>query len=117
MNNYIKKLPTEPTFRQNGLNGYNFDLECKDISLSYEDVFKGHDKYCKNKESYTIYYVSDGNGTFCINDEKVFVNKGEIIEVPPNTEFVFAGNMKLLLIMSPAFKLENDILGKDNDLY
>ena len=40
-----------------------------------------------------------------------------MIEIAPNTEFVFAGKMKLLLIMSPAFRMQDGIDGKDNDLY
>lgn len=117
MSKYKKRLPIEPSFKQEGLNGYNFNLDCKEISLSVEDVFKGHDKYYKNKESSKIYYVLDGKGIFSINNEKIIVSKGELIEIPANTEYVFAGKMKLLMIMSPAFKPENDVFGKENDLY
>lgn len=117
MSKYIKKLPTEPHFQQQGLTGYNFDLECKDISLSYEDVFKGHDTYDKNDYSSKIYYVLEGEGTFVINNEKMQVKKGDVVEVPKGANFVFAGKMKMLLIMSPAFRLGDDIRGEENDLY
>lgn len=117
MSKYIKKLSEEPSFKQQGLTGYNFDLECKDISLSYEDVFKGHDTYDKNYYSSKIYYVLEGDGTFRIDDEKVEVKKGDVIEVPKGTNFVFAGKMKLLLIMSPGFRPQDDIHGEENDLY
>lgn len=117
MSKYIKKLPTEPSFSQEGLNGYNFNLDCKEISLSFEDVFKGHDLYDTNNYSSKIYYVLDGNGVFCINDEKMEVTKGDVIEVPKGAEFVFAGKMKMLLIMSPGFRPQDDIHGRANDLY
>lgn len=114
---YIKRLPNEPSFSQEGLNGYNFDLDCEEITISVEDVFKGHDKYHTNKRSNKIYYVLDGEGKFSI-DGKIFdVKKGEVIEIKPNTEFVFAGKMKLLLIMAPGFREEDGFDGKDNDLY
>ena len=117
MSKYIKKLPIEPSFEQEGLTWYNFDLECKDISLSFEDVFKGHDKYDKNFYSSKIYYVLEGNGTFCIENEKMEVKQGDVVEVPKGANFVFAGKMKMLLIMSPAFRPQDDIHGEDNDLY
>ncbi len=117
MNKYKKVLPKEPSFSQEGLKGYNFNLDIKDISISLEEVFKGHDKYHTNVHSTKIYYCLEGNGIFCIAGEKINIEKGEMIEIAPNTEFVFAGKMKLLLIMSPAFRMQDGIDGKDNDLY
>ncbi len=117
MNKYIRKLPEEPSFKQNGLNGYNFELDCKEITISVEDVFKGHDKYHTNIRSSKIYYVLEGNGIFCINGERFEVHQGEVIEIKPNTKFVFAGKMKLLLIMAPGFRAEDGIEGEKNDLY
>ena len=117
MKDYIKKIPNEPLFKQNGLNGYKFNLENKDIGIVIEDCFKGHDKYTINKVTTHIYYVLEGEGTFCINEEKYSVKKDDVIEIPPNTEFVFAGKMKLLLINTPDFKPENNTDTKENDLY
>ena len=45
------------------------------------------------------------------------MEEGDVIEIPKNTEFVFAGKMKLLLIMTPAFDPKNEIEGQNNDLY
>lgn len=114
---YIKKLPTEPSFMQKGLNGYNYELETKEISITLEDCFKGHDKYHKNIYSSKIYYCIDGKGKFKVAGEIINIEKGDLIEIPKNTEFVFAGNMKLLLIMAPAFRPQDGIDGKENDLY
>lgn len=114
---YIKRLSEQPSFTQEGLNGYSFDLNNENISIDIEDVYKGHEKYCKSLVSTFIYYVLSGNGIFKIESEKYNVNSGDVIEIPPNTEFVFAGKMKLLLIMNPAFNPGNEIEGEDNDLY
>ena len=114
---YIKKLPTEPSFMQKGLNGYNYELETTEISITLEDCFKGHDKYHKNIYSSKIYYCIDGKGKFKVAGEIINIEKGDLIEIPKNTEFVFAGNMKLLLIMTPAFRPQDGIDGKENDLY
>lgn len=114
---YIKKLPTNASFMQLGLNGYNYDLKNEGITLTVEDCFKGHDKYHTNTYSSKIYYVLDGNGKFKINNKIYEVKKDDCIEIPPNTKFVFAGKMKLLLIMSPAFRPQDGIDGEENDLY
>ena len=45
---YIKKLPQEPSFLQNGLHRYNYIVNKEDISITIEDCFKGHDKYHTN---------------------------------------------------------------------
>ena len=70
-----------------------------------------------NTESYSIYYVTEGRGTFKIAEDLYDVEKGDIVEIPPKTQFVFKGEMKLLLIMNPPFDAENDVAGKINDIY
>lgn len=114
---YIKKIPNEPSFSQNGLDGFRYKLETKDISISAENVYKGHEKYCKNLVSTSIYYIAEGTGVFKIENNTYNVTQGDLVEIPPNTEFVFVGKMKLLFISTPAFKIENDVKIRDNDLY
>ena len=46
---YIKKLPKIPSFSKDGMDGYSFEIENKNISIDIEDVYKGNDKYCTNK--------------------------------------------------------------------
>ena len=82
-----------------------------------EDCFKGHDYYHTNVYSTKIYYIVDGEGKFKVNGKVIEVKKGDVIEIPPKTEFVFAGKMKLLLMMAPAFREEDGKNGKENDLY
>lgn len=117
MNDYVKKFPKEASFKQKGFDGYVCNLDNKNISITYEDVYKGHEKYCTNKESTHIYYVISGKGKFKINDNIYEVEEGNIIEIPKNTKFIFAGEMKLLLIMNPAFNPKDEIVGEENDLY
>ncbi len=113
----IYKLPLDPSFSQKGLNGYNYALNAENISITVEDCFKGHDRYHTNVYSDKIYYVVEGKGVFKIGEEKFNVEKDDLIKVPKNTQFVFAGKMKLLLIMIPAFRPQDGIDGKENDLY
>lgn len=117
MKDYVKKLSEKPSFERNGFDGYIADIDNENISITYEKVYKGHDKYCTNTESTHIYYVISGNGRFKINENMYEVEKGNIIEIPKNTKFIFAGKMELLLIMNPKFNRDNNIDGEENDLY
>ena len=114
---YVYKLPNEASFKQEGLSGYNYSFNSNNISFTIEDCFKGHDKYHTNKYSSKFYYVVDGEGKFSINGKIYNVKKEDLIAIPPNTEFVFAGKMRLLLVMNPAFRQQDGIEGKNNDLY
>ena len=115
--NYIKHMPKEISFSQEGFNGYSYNIESENISIDFEDSFKGHDKYTMNKKSESIYYIVEGNGIFKIENEIFKVEKGDIVQIPANTIFVYKGKMKLLLIMNPPFDVQNDISLKENDLY
>lgn len=114
--NYIKNIPITPSFSQDGMNGYSFILNNKDISIDMIESYKGHEKYCTNKASSHIYYILEGNGRFKINGEIYDVESGDLVEIPKNTEFVYIGKMKLLLIMNPAFDEKNHIDGIVNIL-
>lgn len=114
---YIKKLSNVPSFSQDGFNGFSFSIDDKNMSINMIDSYKGHEKYCKNLVSTHIYYIISGSGRFKINGEIYNVEEKDIIEIPPNTEFIYAGKMKMLLIMNPPFNDNDNIEGKDNDLY
>lgn len=118
MSNYIKILPNSPHFTQNGLEGYKYNLETKELGLYIEVSHKGLDKYVYDKESTHIYYVLEGKGKFSINKDIFDVKEGDVIEAPARTEFTYSGKMKLILIMTPDFKAENDVdTKKENDLH
>lgn len=117
MNNYIKILPENPHFTQNGLKGYKYNIETERLGLYIEISHKGLDKYVYDKESTHIYYVLEGNGKFSINNEVFDVKQGDVIEAPAKVEFTYTGKMKLILVMTPDFKAENDVdTKKENDL-
>lgn len=117
MNEYVKKFPQEPSFKQKGFNGFIAEINNENISITYEDVYKGHERYCTNTKITHIYYVISGKGKFKINNDIYEVSEGNIIEIPKNTKFIFSGEMKLLLIMTPKFDKSTEIVGEENDLY
>lgn len=117
MNKYVKKFSQEPNLKRDGFDGYIAEIDNENISITYEKVYKGHDKYCTNTKITHIYYVISGNGKFKIDDTIYEVEKGDIVEIPAGVKFIFAGKMELLLIMNPKFSRDGEIVGEDNDLY
>ena len=115
--NYIKKFSKKPSFKREGFDGYIADINNENISIKYYNNYKAHYKYWTNNKITNIYYVISGNGRFKIDGKIYEVEKGDIIESPPNIKFIFAGEMELLLIMNPQFTREGEIVGEDNDLY
>ena len=63
-----------------------------------------------------ISYVVEGEGKFIIHDEEYKVKKGDIIEIPKNTEFTYVGKMKLLFISAPAYEHSDFIDGRLNEI-
>ena len=39
------------------------------------------------------------------------------MKIPQNTKFIFVDEMKLLLLMNPAFNPKGESVGEENDLY
>ena len=79
MSNYLKILPDNPHFIQNGLKGYKYNIETERLGLYIEISHKGLDKYVYDKESTHIYYVLEGKGKFSINQEVFDVKQGDVI--------------------------------------
>jgi len=113
---FKRTAPTKPSFTQAGLKGYTFPTETDGIQISVENVTRGHDRYATELKTTTIYYVVNGEGTFRVDDEFT-VAVGDLVEILPGTEFVFAGKMQLILIHLPGFKKEFNVVGRPNDLY
>ncbi|OVE74693.1 hypothetical protein BVX95_01305 [archaeon D22] len=107
-------LPKEPTFEQKGLKGYAFSLKNKDLEVYYLDVSKGHDNYIVSKKCFHMYYVLEGTGVFDLNGKTIDVRRGSFLEVVPNIEYTYSGNMKLLMIMNPPWFEGNEKVTKPN---
>ncbi len=114
MTSNIKKIPERPSFSQKGLDGFKFPLSCKDIEIYFVDVKEGHDNYIISKKITHIYYVLEGSGFFEIEGIRHDARQGTLIEVPPNVEYTYSGRMKLLLVMSPPWFKDNEIITKKN---
>ena len=86
-----------------------FNSDSPDISIA--EVIrnsKDRNKEC-DKISCNIYYVLDGDG-ICLTDKKEFkISKGDLVIIPKNTKYKNIGNIRLLAISIPKFKMENQV--------
>jgi chemotaxis methyl-accepting protein methylase len=116
---YTYVLPAAMAFEGEGLLGYAFGpLKQKDLDIYYADVKRGHDFFMISKKITRTYYVLEGNGSFIINGDTYEVNKGMIVEVPPQVEYCYSGKMKLLIFSTPRWFRHNDRFTKWNsDVY
>ncbi len=66
----------------------------------------------KNLKEDRIYFIIEGNGSFIINNQEKDVSLNDLIFVPKETPYNIIGKMKYLLICSPEFNPEDDVLLK-----
>lgn len=117
MTNYLKKLPSEPSFKNKDFfEGYILNSKNPEIEMDYINMFKGHEYYQLETESIHLFYILEGEGIASIGGKRFNVGKGDIIEIPVNTEYVFAGKFKMIEIMQPAFNAKTHRDTKLNDL-
>ncbi len=63
----------------------------------------------KNLASDRLYLILEGQGSFTVADDTFDVAPGDVVIVPRNTPYDYAGNLKVFLVHSPANNEEADI--------
>ena len=100
-----KKINFEDTtrFNKNGVDFVGYDKIDDNLSFVMETVEKGHfEEFIHDKCTFTYVFL-DGSGTFYLDDEAVSVKKGDVLTVYPGTRIYYKGNLKQLLITTPAY--------------
>jgi len=85
--------------------------DCGFVLVSTE---KGHNEEFLNLKSTFTYIVLGGSGSFFLDDEEVKVEKGDMISIEPNTRIYYKGELKMILITTPAWKPENEVETKSS---
>jgi chemotaxis methyl-accepting protein methylase len=112
---YIHTLPTSPSFTDKGLIGYLFGpMKHANVDVYYIESQSGHDYFMVSRKITRIYYVLAGSGYFTIQRVKYDVAPGTVVEVPPNVEFCYSGQMKLIAVSRPRWFRGNDKITKWN---
>ena len=78
------------------------------FNIVYESVDKGHFEEFYSDVSTFTWFIIEGKGTFVLNDEKVEASAKDIITVPPKTRIHYFGQMKMILITTPAYDAKNE---------
>ncbi|MEK9143610.1 MAG: hypothetical protein AAB481_03210 [Patescibacteria group bacterium] len=69
----------------------------------------GRAKTMKSLNSDRLYIVTQGEGTFYIGKNNFDVHKDDIVIVPRNTTYSYAGTMTCFLVHSPAFDKTKEV--------
>lgn len=95
-------------FNKHGIDLTVYGTNVPSASVVHVSVEKGHFQEFYDLESYYIYYIIEGKGTFILNDEKVKAQSTDLIVIPPKTRIHYFGKMRMVLTVSPAFNEKNE---------
>jgi mannose-6-phosphate isomerase-like protein (cupin superfamily) len=79
---------------------------CEVALVSTEE---GHNQEFYDKKSSFTYLILEGSGTYYLDDEEVAVSAGDCLSVEPRTRIYYKGQMKMVLITSPAWREGNEV--------
>lgn len=80
-----------------------------DFSLDLVEINGEHGKIKRLNED-RIYYILEGTGKFIIDEIENEVSKNDLIYVPKNTAYNVIGQLNYVLVCSPEFKAEDDLV-------
>ena len=55
-----------------------------------------------------MWFITEGEVTFVLNDEKVVASPGDLVVVPPKTRIHYFGEVKMILCVTPSFDPVNE---------
>ena len=79
-----------------------------DFSGALIEIDGDHGKVKCLKED-RIYFITEGEGRFIVDDEETKVGPHDLVFVPKNTPYNIIGKMKFFLVCSPEFKKGDDV--------
>lgn len=78
-----------------------------DVIIAETDT--GHNQEFYDLESTYHYIITDGEGSFFLDDKEVPVKKGDFLVIAPKTRIYYKGKLRLVLITNPPWKAENEV--------
>jgi mannose-6-phosphate isomerase-like protein (cupin superfamily) len=77
-------------------------------NVVHVSVKKGHfEEFFDLKSSY-IYYITEGKGTFVLDDHHINAEATDLIVIPAKTRIHYFGTMEMVLTVVPAFDEKNE---------
>ncbi len=103
MNYKLLKNENATKFTKNGVDFIGYDKISDDMSIVIEKVDKGHfEEFIHDKSTFTYIFL-EGEGIFYLDGESVKVSAGDVLSINPGTKIYYFGNLKQILITTPAF--------------
>lgn len=108
MTKYKYTTDNAEKFSKHGIDLIIYGEKIPSAEIVRVSVKKGHFQEFYDPESYYMYYIIKGKGTFFLNDEKVEAKATDLIVIPPNTRIHYFGTLEMILTVSPAYNEKND---------
>ncbi len=107
---HVLKLPKDYSFEKVGIKGKIFPVEkiTQKTGICLIETEKGHGTTIVEHKCDFIYYVLEGKGYFVIDGQNENCMKGDLVIIPAGSKFRYVGNLKMLLITTPAFYPEQE---------
>lgn len=102
----IFKRNNAANFLKQGVNMwlYNFNNDSSYANVLYQETDKGHSEEFYHEKSAFIFYILKGKGTWVIEGKEYPVEATDVVIVPPGKRFYYKGNLKQILVTTPAWE-------------
>lgn len=91
------------TLNKYGVNITSYKTDIAEANVVYEETTVGHLEEFYNEVSTYIWFIIEGEGTFVINNERIAVKAKDQIVLPPKSRVHYFGNLKMVLVSTPAY--------------
>ena len=99
--------------QKHGIDLRVYETGCEGAGIVHVEVEEGHFQEFYHTKSTFLYYVIEGIGTFYLNGVPAPVQSGDMIKAPPLTRIYYIGNMKMVLVTTPAWSAEYEVHVRD----
>lgn len=104
---YVYKSSSAKKIHKFGVDITLYDTQAPS-KIVYEEVAVGHLQEWYSDVSTYQWFIIEGKGVFVINDEHHLAEKGDLVVVPPTNKMHYFGNMKMVLVTTPAYDEKNE---------
>jgi mannose-6-phosphate isomerase-like protein (cupin superfamily) len=110
MKTHVLKLPGDYSFEKVGIKGKKFSVAeiTQKSGVCQIETEKGHETTLIEHKCDFVYYILNGEGYFVIDSQNENCTKGDLVVIPAGLKFRYVGNLKMLLITTPAFYPEQE---------
>jgi mannose-6-phosphate isomerase-like protein (cupin superfamily) len=105
-----QKIPAADaaTASKHGIDLKIYDMDIPAVNIVTVETKEGHSQEFRLKTIDFIYLILDGFGTFVLDDEKVAVEKGDMLIVKAGTRIHYFGQLKMVLASTPAWREDDE---------